>query len=142
MSKLTLGVIGTSKKEDERRVPIHPEHLPRIPEQIRRQLIFEEGYGAPFGVADSEIAAQTGGIATRHDLLADIGTVIITKPVLADLQELREGGTLWGYVHCVQQRDITQAALDRKLTLIAFEEMFVWTPNGQIGRHTFYKNNE
>jgi alanine dehydrogenase len=142
MSKLTLGVIGTSKKEDERRFPIHPEHLYRIPEQLRRQLIFEEGYGAAFNIADSEIAAQTAGIATRHELLADIGAVIIAKPVLADLLELREGGTLWGYVHCVQQGDITQAAVDRKLTLIAFEDMFVWAPNGQMGRHTFYKNNE
>src|SRR5210317_2546631 len=75
-------------------------------------------------------------------LLANMGSVIISKPVEADLQELRDGGTLWGYVHCVQQRDITQAAIDRKLTLIAFEDMFVWGPNGQIGRHTFYKNNE
>lgn len=142
MNTLKVGVIGTSKKVDERRLPIHPEHLPRIPEALRRQLIFEEGYGAPFGIADSEIAALTGGIATRHELLADIGTVIIAKPVLSDLQELREGGTLWGYVHCVQQRDITQAALDRKQTLIAFEDMFIWSPNGHIGRHTFYKNNE
>lgn len=142
MNTLKLGVIGTSKKVDERRFPIHPEHLARIPEALRRQLIFEEGYGEPFGISDSEIAAQTGGIATRHELLADIGTVIIAKPVLADLQELREGGTLWGYVHCVQQRDITQAALDRKQTLIAFEDMFIWSPNGHIGRHTFYKNNE
>lgn len=142
MSELTIGVIGTSKKVDERRLPIHPEHLPRIPEVLRRQLIFEEGYGVPFGIADSEIAALAGGIATRHELLADIGTVIIAKPVLADLQELREDGTLWGYVHCVQQRDITQAALDRKQTLIAFEDMFIWSSNGHIGRHTFYKNNE
>ncbi len=142
MSKLTIGVIGTSKKEDERRYPIHPEHLSRIPEHLRRQLIFEEGYGAAFGVSDSEIAAQTGGIASRHELLADIGTVIINKPVLADLEELKVGGTLWGYVHCVQQSDITQAALDRKQTLIAFEDMFVWSPNGYMGRHTFYKNNE
>ena len=37
---------------------------------------------------------------------------------------------------------ITQTAIDRKQTLIAFEDMFVWGPNGQIGRHTFYKNNE
>jgi len=81
-------------------------------------------------------------VATRHELLADVGSVIIAKPVLADLQELRQGGTLWGYVHCVQQREITQAALDRKLTLIAFEDMFIWTPSGHIGRHTFYKNNE
>jgi alanine dehydrogenase len=142
MNKLTVGVIGTSKKEDERRLPIHPGHLQRIPEELRRQLIFEQGYGAPFGIADSEIAAQTGGIATRHELLADIGTVIINKPVLDDLKELREGGTLWGYVHCVQQHDITQAALDRKQTLIAFEDMYVWSPQGHIGRHTFYKNNE
>jgi N5-(carboxyethyl)ornithine synthase len=142
MNALKVGVIGTSKKEDERRFPIHPEHLLRIPEALRKQLIFEEGYGAPFGVTDTEIAALTGGIATRHELLSDIGTVIINKPVLADLQELREGGILWGYVHCVQQQDITQAALDRKQTLIAFEDMFIWSPNGHIGRHTFYKNNE
>ncbi len=37
---------------------------------------------------------------------------------------------------------VTQAAIDRKLTLIAFEDMFVWSTNKQIGRHTFYKNNE
>ena len=142
MSKLTFGVIGTSKKENEQRVPIHPQHLPRIPEPVRRQLIFEEGYGAPFGIADSEIAAQTGGIATRHHLLANIGNVIIPKPVLSDLEELREGGILWGWPHCVQQRSVTQTAIDRKQTLIAFEEMFVWGPDGRIGRHTFYKNNE
>ena len=142
MRELSLGIIGTSNKEDERRLPIHPEHLSRIPEQIRRQLIFEEGYGAPFNIEDAEIAALTGGMASRHELLADLGTVIIAKPVLADLQELRKEGILWGYVHCVQQRDITQAAIDRKQTLIAFEDMFAWTPDGYVGRHTFYKNNE
>jgi N5-(carboxyethyl)ornithine synthase len=142
VNKLTIGVIGTSKKKDERRVPIHPEHLPRLPEHIRRQLIFEEGYGAPFGIADQEIAAQVGGVATRSELLANADVVIIAKPVLADLQELREGGVLWGYPHCAQQRAITQAAIDRKQTLIAFEDMFVWGPGGEVGRHSFYKNNE
>ena len=142
MSKLTFGVIGTSKKEDEQRVPIHPDHLPRIPEEYRRHLIFEEGYGAPFGVSDSDLAIQSGGIAPRRELLAELGNVILTKPILADLEDLREGGILWGYPHCAQQRDITQAAVDRKQTLIAFEDMSVWGPSGQIGRHTFYKNNE
>lgn len=142
MSKLTFGVIGTSKKEDEHRIPIHPEHLPRLPETIRRQLVFETGYGAPFNMSDAELAAQTGGIATRHDILSKIGNVIIAKPILADLNELKVGGILWGYPHCVQQTAITQAAIDRKQTLIAFEDMFVWSPTGQVGRHTFYKNNE
>jgi len=142
MNKLKFGVIGTSRKEDERRIPIHPEHLMRLPEQIRRQLIFEEGYGEPFGITDSEMSEQSGGVATRHELLADIGNVILTKPMLEDLEELREGGILWGYPHCVQQRSNTQIAIDRKQTLIAFEDMFVWGPHGQIGLHTFYKNNE
>jgi len=142
MKKLTLGVIGTSRKEDEKRVPIHPDHLSRLPENIRKQLIFEKGYGAPFGLDDDFFVSQTGGVASRHELLAEMGSVIITKPVLADLQEIREGGFIWGYPHCAQQGDITQTAIDRKLTLIAFEDMFVWSPNGQVGRHTFYKNNE
>lgn len=137
-----MGVIGTSKKPDERRVPIHPGHLSRIPEAVRRQLIFENGYGDPFGIPDSDIESQIAGIASRHEILADSDIVIASKPVLADLEKLREGGILWGYVHCAQQRAITQAAIDRKLTLIAFEDMFVWGPRGQVGRHTFYKNNE
>ena len=37
MKKLTLGVIGTSKKEDEKRVPIHPEHLSRLPEDMQEE---------------------------------------------------------------------------------------------------------
>lgn len=142
MKRLTLGVVGTSRKEDEKRVPIHPEHLSRLPEYVRKQLIFEKGYGKPFDLDDEFFESQTGGVASRHELLTEIGSVIIAKPVLADLEELRIGGLIWGYPHCAQQNDITQAAIDRKLTLIAFEDMFVWSPTGQIGRHTFYKNNE
>ncbi len=142
MKKLILGVIGTSKKEDEKRVPIHPDHLARLPEDIRKQLVFEKGYGGPFGLEDDFFVSQAGGVSSRHELLAELGSVIIAKPVLADLQEIREGGFIWGYPHCAQQGDITQTAIERKLTLIAFEDMFVWSPSGQIGRHTFYKNNE
>ncbi|RLD90770.1 MAG: NAD(P) transhydrogenase subunit alpha [Bacteroidetes bacterium] len=142
MNKLILGVIGTSRKKDEKRVPIHPDHLSRLPEEIRKQLIFEKGYGKPFGLEDDFFISQTRGVASRHELLADVGSVIIAKPILADLQEIREGGFIWGYPHCVQQADITQTAIDRKLTLIAFEDMFAWSADGHIGRHTFYKNNE
>ncbi len=142
MKKLTLGVIGTSGKEDEKRVPVHPEHLLRLPEEIRKQLIFEKGYGKPFGLEDDFFISRSGGVASRHKLLAELGSVIIAKPTISDFQEVRKGGLIWGYPHCVQQSDVTQIAIDRKLTLIAFEDMFVWSPDGQMGRHTFYKNNE
>lgn len=142
MNLLSLGVIGTSKKEDEQRVPIHPEHLQRLPVQLCRQLIFETGYGERFGISDSELADKVGGLASRDELLENMDAIIIAKPVLADFEQLREGGILWGYPHCIQQRQITQTAINRKQTLIAFEDMFVWGPEGQVGRHTFYKNNE
>jgi len=139
---LTLGVIGTSSKKNERRIPIHPDHFARIPESLRRQLVFEEGYGASLGISDEEIARQTGGTATRNELLRDLGAVILLKPEVDDLEVLREGGLAWGWPHCVQQRALTQVAIERRHTLIAFEDMNVWGPDGHIGRHTFYKNNE
>jgi len=139
---LTFGVIGTSRKPDEHRFPIHPDHLPRLPEEVRRHLVFESGYGDAFGLTDAELGARAGGVAPRAELLADIGAVIVPKPVAEDLEALREGGILWGWPHCVQQHAMAQAAIDRRLTLIAFEDMFVWGPKGNVGRHTFYKNNE
>lgn len=142
MVPLKMGVIGTSKKEDERRVPIHPEHLKRLPEHIRRQLIFEKGYGTPFNIKDEDISALTGGVASRSEILADIGCAIIAKPILSDFKELKDGGIIWGYPHCTQNKEVTQEAIDKNLTLIAFEDMYVWTPSGAMGRHTFYKNNE
>ena len=62
--------------------------------------------------------------------------------MLEDFETLSKGGILWGWPHCVQQPALTQVAIERKQTLIAFEEMFVWGPDGHVGRHTFYKNNE
>ncbi len=133
MTLLKMGVIGTSKKEDERRVPIHPDHLKRLPEHIRKQLIFEKGYGLPFNIKDEVIRDLTGGVATRSEILADIGSVIIAKPILSDLKDLKDGGTIWGYPHCVQQMQITQTAIDKKLTLIAFEDMYSWDVHGKKG---------
>ena len=90
-----LGVIGTSKKVDEHRVPIHPEHLRRLPESVRRRLIFEEGYGKRFELTDAEIAEQSGGIATRHELLAELGAVILTKsPLFRRVQYCGEAAAL------------------------------------------------
>lgn len=137
-----LGIVGTSRMEDEGRVPIHPDHLPHVAPELRTRLVFERGYGQRFGLGDDELAAMAGGVASRHELLAEVGAVVLPKPVPEDLRELREGGLLWGWPHCVQQRAMTQVAIDRRLTLIAFEDMFEWSPDGHVGRHTFYKNNQ
>ncbi|MEA2076613.1 MAG: N(5)-(carboxyethyl)ornithine synthase [Candidatus Marinimicrobia bacterium] len=140
---LTVGVIGKSLKENEKRVPIHPEHLERIPRELRKQITFEEGYGLRFGMENSTLAnLSSGRVASREEILKKFDCVLTPKPMAKDLSQMREGTILWGWPHCVQQKEITQVAIERKLTLIAWEEMFTWSQTGDKNMHVFYKNNE
>jgi N5-(carboxyethyl)ornithine synthase len=137
----TLGVISRSLLENERRVPIHPDHFDLIPGHLREHMMFEEGYGEPFGVPDAELAVRFGGVRTREELLGGSGVVLLAKPKAEDLRDLSEGGVLWGWPHCVQQREITQTAIDRRQTLLAWEAMYEW--RGEMrDMHLFYRNNE
>ncbi|MDX1501979.1 MAG: N(5)-(carboxyethyl)ornithine synthase [Thermoanaerobaculia bacterium] len=142
MSRLAAGIVATSRKENERRVAIHPSHLPRISERTRAALTFETGYGEPFGVSDDRLRELGAKTASRVEVMGGSDLVLLPKPLSEDLREMRDGAVLWGWPHCVQQREITQAAIDRRLTLIAFEAMFAWERSGARGLHTFYKNNE
>ena len=141
MANLTLGIVKTSRKENEQRVALHPRHLGGVPRDLRARMVLEQGYGEPFGVPDGELAALGVSFASRAELMATSGVVLLPKPVVQDLEELREGGILWGWPHCVQQRAITQAAIDRRLTLIAWEAMYLWR-DGARDMHVFYRNNE
>ncbi|ALV46907.1 alanine dehydrogenase [Arthrobacter alpinus] len=139
---LRLGVLGKSRKPDERRAPIHPEHFSRMEEEVRSRLIVEEGYGDRFGMSDDVLATLVGKVASREELIAEADVVLLPKPQASDLADLRDGQILWGWPHCVQDRAITQLAIDKKLTLIAFEAMNHWASDGGFGLHVFHKNNE
>jgi alanine dehydrogenase len=139
---LTLGVVGTSAKENEHRLPLHPAHLSGLDADLRSRITLETGYGARFGYDDAELAALVRGIAPREELIAGSDVVLLPKPQLADVTSLRPGQTLWGWPHCVQDVELTQAAVDGGLTLIAFEAMNHWTRDGAVGVHVFHKNNE
>jgi alanine dehydrogenase len=139
---LTLGVVSSSRKPDERRLPLHPLHLERIAPELRQRMILERGYGERFGFSDAQLAPLVGSLAGREELLAKADVVLLPKPQPQDLVDLRDGQVLWGWPHCVQDRAITQLAIDKKLTLIAFEAMNHWASDGGFGLHVFHKNNE
>lgn len=139
---LTLGVVGTSLKPNERRVPIHPGHLDRIADELRPRVILETGYGAQFGISDDELRPLVGAIASRGDLIAASDVLLLPKPQVEDLEQMRDGQVLWGWPHLVQDERMTQLAIDKKLTLIAFESMQHWGADGTFGLHVFHMNNE
>jgi alanine dehydrogenase len=142
VSLLRLGVIGSSAKENEHRLPLHPDHLPRLDADLRDRITLEHGYAARFGVADSRLDGVVAGFASREEILAGSDVVLLPKPQHADVAALEPGQVLWGWPHCVQDAELTQLAIDRRLTLIAFEAMNHWTRDGAVGLHVFHKNNE
>jgi len=139
---LTLGVVGTSLKPDERRVPIHPGHIERIPAELRSRIILETGYGERFGIADDALRPLVGGLLDRDELISAVDVLLLPKPQHADLRKMRDGQILWGWPHLVQDQEMTQLALDKRLTVIAFEAMNHWGSDGTFGLHVFHMNNE
>jgi alanine dehydrogenase len=141
-SSPTLAVMGRSRKENERRLALHPKHLERIPDELRPRVFLENGYAAQFGIPDAQLAPWVGGFASHDELIERCDIVLQPKPVLSDLAELRPHQVFWGWPHCVQDSELTQVAIDRRLTVIAFEAMNHWTTDGAFSLHVFHKNNE
>ncbi|NEN06359.1 alanine dehydrogenase [Diaminobutyricibacter tongyongensis] len=139
---LSLGVLATSRKPRERRLPLHPARLDRIDADLRSGIMLEHGYGLRFGLTDDQLRPLVGGIGTRAEVIAEADVIVLPKPQHSDLHDLRDGQILWGWPHCVQDREMTQLAIDKGLTLIAFEAMNHWKRSGGFGLHVFHKNNE
>ncbi|MBA2507253.1 MAG: alanine dehydrogenase [Nocardioidaceae bacterium] len=142
MTELSLGVLGRSRKPNERRLAIHPRHVERIDAGLRGRVYLEAGYGEAFGVTDVSLARSVGGVLARDELIERCDIVLLPKPLVDDVRELRDGQVLWGWPHCVQNPEMTQLAVDKRLTLIAFEAMNHWTASGDFDLHVFHQNNE
>jgi alanine dehydrogenase len=138
----TLGVVASSRKERERRLPLHPRHFGDIDHGLRRRILLEEGYGEPFQVSDEDLVELVGGLLPRERLIEEANVVLLPKPAAEDVAAMHEGQVLCGWVHLVQDADLTQLAIDRRLTVIAWEAMNLWSDSGAFQVHVFHENNE
>lgn len=141
-SLLTLGMLAASSMENEQRLPIHPHHLDRIDPDLRARMIVERGYGADFQLEPGYVESRVGRVADRSAVIETADVLLLPKPQAADVAAIPEGRVLWGWPHCVQDPALTQTAIDRRLTLIAFEAMNHWSGRGDFSLHVFHKNNE
>ncbi len=134
--------MARSLKENERRLPLHPYHLSRIPDDLRESVYLERGYGDRYGMSENQLKGWVAGFRTREQLNEECDVILQPKPLLSDIAAMRLGQVLWGWPHCVQDEELTQLAIDHKLTLIAFEAMNHWNRDGSFNLHVFHKNNE
>jgi alanine dehydrogenase len=133
---MIIGIISTSTKKNERRYPLHVDHIRGLPRSEREQMIFETGYPGLEELHDPSIKTLP-----REEVFRQADLVIIAKPTKKDFPYLKEGQMIWGWPHCVQNPDITEVGIKKKLTFIAWESMFKWKNNVRQ-EHIFSRNNE
>lgn len=139
---MRIGIFNTSYKENEKRLPIHPEDLMKLPSSVLKNLYLEVDYGNNFDIDSKHFKSMVKGVIERDELFKLCDLLILPKPVVSDLEKMREGQILFGWLHCVQQKNIAQIAIDKKLTLIAWEAMYHWSQSNEKLFHVFYRNNE
>ena len=122
-----------SYKENEKRRAIIPRDLALI--KNCDYIYIEQGYGDVLGYSDADYQQYGVHISTREEVLKQD---IICDPKIGDAEYLNtlQNQVIFGWVHAVQNRDITDVILQQNLTAIAWEDMF------EGGRHLFWRNNE
>ncbi len=122
-----------SHKENERRRALIPEDIKfiRNPEMI----YVEYGYGGVLGYSDDDYTCQGVKVASRKEVLSKD---IICDPKVGDAEYLAQldGQIIFGWVHAIQNKDITDIIIAHRLTSYAWEDMY------EEGRHSFWRNNE
>ena len=140
---MKTAIFKTSLKENEKRLPIHPEHISQIPSHVLSSLIFECNYGIEYGYEDSDLEKIGCSFLDRQNLFKVADILILPKPTHTDLTYMKRGQTLCGWNHAVQNQEISDLAIKNKLTLISWENMYENGINGKKNHlHIFKKNNE
>lgn len=128
----TLGFPISDKLNENRRALV-PEHLKGI--KNTNKIYVETNYGEVLGYTDADYVEYGVNIVSRDEVLRQD---IICDPKIGDANYLEQlnNQTIFGWVHAVQNKDITDKLINNKLTAIAWEDMF------DSGRHIFWRNNE
>ncbi len=114
--------IPTEIKNNEYRVAITPAGVTELHNRGHEVIIQAgAGDGSSFSDADfKEAGAQILGTAAEVWEQADM-ILKVKEPIATEYALMREGQTLFTYLHLAAGRDCTQALLDSKTTSIAYE---------------------
>lgn len=122
-----------SDKENEKRICLVPRDIKNI--KNKEYIYLEEGYGKDLDISDDEYKSMGVNIVTREEAM---NMDIIVDPKIGDAKYLEQlkNKTVFGWIHAVQNRDITDIFVNNNLTGYAWEDMF------ELGEHSFWRNNE
>lgn len=122
-----------SDKLNENRRALTPNYLKSL--KNPNCIYIEKGYGKVLGYSDEDYTQQGAHTVTREQVLKKD---IICDPKIGDAGYLNQlnGQIIFGWIHAIQNRDITNKLIENHITAYAWEDMF------DNGRHVFWRNNE
>lgn len=122
-----------SDKENENRRALVLDDIKKI--RNKDFLYFESGYGLNLGYNDEDIKLLGCHVESHEDVLKKD---VIVDPKIGDADFLKtlKNQTIFGWIHAVQNKNITDVILDNNLNVFAWEDMY------ENGRHVFWRNNE
>ena len=125
--------VGVPKevKNHEYRVAITPVGAHELT-QHGHEVFVEKGAGVGSQVMDEEyVAAGATILDTADEVWGSVDMVLkVKEPVAEEYHRLREGLTLFTYLHLAADKPLTEELLNRKVTAIAYET--VQLPSGGL----------
>ena len=116
--------VGVPKevKNHEYRVAITPVGVHELV-QHGHQVFVEKGAGAGSQIADEEyVAAGAEILDSADDVWGTADMVLkVKEPIAEEYHRLREGLTLFTYLHLAADKPLTEELVSRKVTAIAYE---------------------
>lgn len=134
---MKIGLLWKSNKENEKRYPLYWKDLDTLSSEQLDRIYFEEGYPGLEQMKNHNVF----NFEKRNKIFDVCDMIVLPKPTSEDYKSLKERQILWGWPHSVQGFEIVEAAIKKRLTIIAWENMFKWTNNTKK-EHIFARNNE
>ncbi len=109
-------------KNNEFRVAITPSGVHELARH-GHEVYVEKDAGAGSSIADDDYTAAGATILGSADDVWGSGELIlkVKEPVAEEYSRMREGQTLFTYLHLAADKPLTQELVDRKVTSIAYE---------------------
>jgi alanine dehydrogenase len=128
-----MTTIGVPKevKNHEYRVAITPVGVHELVAH-GHDVVIEQGAGVGSSIPDEEYAAAGARLLPDPDDVWNDADVVlkVKEPVAEEYHRLREGLTLFTYLHLAADKPLTQELLERKVTGLAYET--VQLPSGAL----------
>jgi alanine dehydrogenase len=109
-------------KNHEYRVAITPSGVNEL-KRNGHQVFVETGAGVGSSISDEDYVAAGATISGTADEVWGVADLVlkVKEPVASEYHRMREGQTLFTYLHLAADKALTQELVDRKVTAIAYE---------------------